>query len=261
MDQINIQDDMYKFSDSFYLYLKKTSYGYIYGHYSLGSDNRFYEEILVQFKGIQKIAFDLGNDQISVNIYFITTDNKIKSTQLAPNHSHYIFENFLEALVFINKVTELCYGESLFTNIEFNKNPNLDLNSFKLENLELALLMSTFSVNSNDNICVSELFTDGNIKYYYDVKIFPFVNKNIFMIYKSEEGFYTECTLVFYDELILLKDNYDRYNDGCYAINLLETKRNEKTNIYRLSKENYNILSDWIEQKININDNNILLNI
>ena len=133
-----------------------------------------------------------------------------------------------------------------------SNNPNINLDiSNKLEDLESSLLLNSFSVQHDENICVSELFEESDIiDYYYDIKIFKFGNKNVFMFFDSQEGYYTTNTIIFYDKLIILPDNQDKCFADCYSIHLLESKSKEDISINRLSKENYDILHEWIRNKL-----------
>jgi hypothetical protein len=248
-------NNMYKFNDSFYLNLEKTDKYNIFGSYCLDNGDKFREIDLICFTDIQRMVLNLHYGKICVDIYFIVEKNTIKSTKTT--QTQYWFNNFLEAQTFINKIVEFCYGQLLFCDVDLNlksntnKIPKINSNSENLDDLDSALLLNSFAVPYNDNACVCELFENNQIKYYYDLKIFPFANANVLMFYEVQEGYQTNCKIIFYDKLILLKSNYDEYNNSCYSINLFDVKQQEKVNICRLSKENYVILSEWISRKLN----------
>lgn len=253
-NQISINtNQMYKFDDSFYLYLKKVNDNYIYGHYSAsaGTNNepndKFHEVNLVVFVDIKKISIKLDEQKIYVDIDFITKKNTIKSTELASGYSHYTFKSFTEASEFINLICKLVYNNDLI--IPNNKEAKIHQNYENLDDFEKSLLFNSFNAPYTDNICVSETFRSKQLKYYYDIKLFEFGNKTILMLYDVQEGYYPHCDIMFVDKLVLLRsNNSDEENE--YSIDLFDISNDKKIKIDRLNKENYSILHQWIKQKL-----------
>ncbi len=242
---------MYKFDNNFCLYLKKTNKFNIYGHYELEQDDKYREVKLIYFKDIYQIILDLNKNQICVDIDFVNENNKIESTEYTSGMSRYYFNNFELAYRFVNQITEFSFGKSMFEeNINFNPNPIIDSNSVKLNNLESALLTNSFAVKHSDNICVSELLNNGTIKYYYDIKIFKLEDKNVFMFYDCKDGYFTKCKIIFFNQLIMLKSNQDKYINAYYCIELLDVDTKNIITIGRLSKDKYLILTEWIQNKL-----------
>lgn len=241
--KLTINDnELYKLNSSNYIYVKeiKNPTPYIFGYYTVRpelGDDKYIEEFLISFSDIDKFVIII--DSLTVLIMF--RRDKTSQSEIIK------FNNFSEILGFINLMTELIYKKPLFR--PSNTNINVHENSAKLEDLETALLMNTFDVPYDDNIFVSQMYNDNQmIKYYYDLKIFPFGNKNIFMHFDVSEGSESCCHIRFFMSFHLLKSNGSFSNE--YCVDILNIDDNTKFSINRLSKENYHILANWIKQKL-----------
>ncbi len=214
-------------------------------------NNRVNLDYEFNFKDIIKISIVMTeSNRYQIHIKYIDCNNQIKSY----GDYSYEFKNLTETNNFINMLTNIKFNKNIFDDINKN-NFEINVNPEHIDILELnELVLLTNSFVTQDNIWVSELFedsTDGLI-YYYDMKIINFEDKKMIILFKLEEGYYTELQLYFVDNLILLDDNYNNWFPERYNLNILLINENNeyKLSLQRLNLENYKKLYSWVENKI-----------
>lgn len=255
--------DTYRFDDSFYLYLKKVNNHMIFGHYSLVTNintnknkDQFYCERLIFVKELKLIQIQLVDSEncIQVNLEFIDEQGKTKTHNLTDWSSFY-FGDFTQVIKYINLLTDFFYSKPLINlsaqDINLTKY-NTDVSISKLNEYEDALLGLSCGIQPTaENICVGETFSDGSLKYYYDIKIFDFANKKTFVSFEASEGSCTTTNIYFFTSPLVLKSNIGG-NDiySTYQIEIIDLDDKKTHNIKRLKSSTYSRLNPWIKERL-----------
>ena len=230
---------------------------------------------MIFFKEIKSIQISLGEEhnQIRVKVTFLNDKNKFESHDLTGSYKSFYFANFTQVAEYINLLTSFVYSKPMFDiTHDSNSDTNLSLDCAhhcsKLDEFESCLLSLTFATacaglqsqrdrltGCQSNLSVSEVFNSssgsdncGLLKYYYDVKMFEFVNKTTLVSFEAQDGYETRCSIVFFDAPLLTMEN--SHHSETYSVELIDVEDKEKYIISRLSKENYLKLKTWIESRL-----------
>lgn len=251
-----LMNSTHKFDPCFYLSLTQIKSHLVYAHYAQEpkSEDKLYCERMIFFKEIKSIQISLGesNNQIRVKVTFLNDKNKFESHDLTGSYKSFYFANFTQAAEYINLLTSFVYSRAMF-DITSGSEPSLSLDYAphysKLDEFESCLLSLTFASGCQSNLSVSEVFnSSGELKYYYDVKMFQYVGKTTLVSFEAQDGYETRCSIVFFDAPLLTMEN--SHHSETYSVELIDVEDRDKYVISRLSKENYSKLKTWIESKL-----------
>jgi hypothetical protein len=255
---VEYYDNLYHFNDTFKINLNKfNDLNYSFISYSVDSNDKniIHKIDELYFKDIIKLSINV-TDSTNYEVYFkyLSNDNKIKNY----GQYSYQYKNLSEANCFLNLLCKLLYNKNIIENIENVEKSNIELNiNYKhinyMELNDLSLLTNSFI--TQDNIWVSKTFDKSNeLNYYYDLKFTKLGEKNLLVIFKFEEGHHSQFILLFFDNIILLKNNFNEWFPNRYNLNMKVINGTAQINFSfdRLIIEDFEKLYYWIDDKIKL---------
>lgn len=247
-------NNLYNFDNNYKLELKKINDSkYLFTTYYVDSNNKnsIITDIELQFENITEFNI-LITESNKYQVYFTYLEkNKIKKY----GDYSYQFENLSDTNNFINILSKLLYSKIIFQNLE-NSDIKLNIDQDHIKILELnELLLLTNCFITNNNIYASRKFKNyDQLVYYYDLRFMKFNEKKLLILFNLEEGSPTSLKILFFDKIILSRDNFSYLFPDVYDINMtiFNGDFNTKLKLSRLSLEDYQKLFNHISLQLDI---------
>lgn len=253
---------MHNLGDGYYINLRKAKNQMVFEQYSLVdskfSQDMFYLHNIILIKEIYTIGIALIPDVnlIEVQVVFIDEKDEIKTFEVCVCHKNFIFSNFTQVANLINLLTTFIYSKPFLT-LESNHLINIDEKAFiKLNEMQSGLLSLSHNIEfEGSHKIISSLDNNGELRYYFDIKVFDFADKKMLLLYCSREN-KTDFSICFLSNPIILESNstFNR-SYSFYSVEIMDLKymSNKKTYtiIHGLLKDDYYDLKLWLNNLFN----------